>query len=214
MKVVGKLLIAVVVLAVGGASMFGFLNKRPTSLSLKAHPHPSILAALHVIGNELVLVDSSLRGRSQTGGFNYQSGFGAAVSFDVMWFDVEAEQYYATSFELDANDLSTFGEEGTHASLEITVGPGADVAVTTPHPEGLRLVGLNQMDDITPEMDVPVTLLALCAKRRDADPSRDGILSRVLGDASSMESATRNRDNWLSQNTAPQPRCPAAQGDT
>ncbi|MEP3344958.1 MAG: hypothetical protein ABJN34_03810 [Litoreibacter sp.] len=213
MKLIGKLVVvAAVVLAIGGATMFGFMKKRPDRLSLDVRPHPSQIAALHVIGNDLMLVDSSLRGRSQTGGFNYQSRFGAAMSFDVMWFDVAAKQFYASSFEVDAYNLSTFGEEGIHASLKIVAGPGADVTVTTPHPEALRLMGLNKMDDITPEMDVPVTLLELCAEPRDSDPSRDGILMRVMGDASSMEAAKSQNDNWLAQNAAPQSRC--SQGDT
>lgn len=193
--------------------MFGFLNKRPTALDLQVYSHPSIVAALHVIGNDFRFVDFSLRGRSQVSGFNYQSMFGAKVAFDVMWYDVEAEQFYATSFDINANDLSTFGEEGIHASMRITVGPGADVTITTPQPELLRLLGLNLMDDITPEMDVPVTLLELCAERHESDPSPSKALSGVSQTGTDVLYFKQRRDDWLSNNAAPQPRCPAVPGD-
>ena len=207
MKLVLKLAIVGLVLIAGAAMSWSFLNKRPTSLSVDIHPHPSALMAMRAIVNGAPVVDSSFRGRSQTGGLAYQSAFGANLSVQVMWFDLEQEQYFFKSFDLDTRELSTFGEDAVHAMVQIEAGPGADLTVTTPHPEGLRLVGLNRMDDITPEMDVPVLLLELCADPREDDPSEDGILMRTMADDISLTRTREQRENWLSQNEAPPSRC-------
>ena len=45
--------------------------------------------------------------------------------------------------------------------------------MTTPHPEALRLVGLNRKDEITPEMNLDVVIAERCATTSTEDPSTD-----------------------------------------
>ena len=207
---VGIILAALAVVGlVAAGGVMSMTPKRPNSLSIDIGSHASVLAVMRAIVNGAPIMKSSLRGRSQTGGLAYQSRFGANLSVQLMWYDITEERYYRHEFDLDVRDFSTFGEVAEHAYVKIIVGPGADITVKTPHPEGLRLVGLNRMDDITPEMDVDVVLAELCASVSPDDPSDDKRLRAAMGDDVSVGAATRNRDNWLSTNTAPQSRCGA-----
>ncbi|MBP8927736.1 MAG: hypothetical protein KBG45_02825 [Ottowia sp.] len=103
----------------------------------------------------------------------YQSRSEATISVQLMWHDITAGLYHHLDFDLDARELSTFGEATHHASVLIVVSPGADVTVTTPHPEALRLVGLNRKDEITPEMNLDVVIAERCATTSTEDPSTD-----------------------------------------
>lgn len=187
--------------------MLGFLNKRPASLSIQIASNPANPAIIRAVVNGGVIGESLIRGRRQTGGLGYQSAFGAKISVELAWFDLIDEQAYSKHFDLDANDLSTFGEEASHASLRIETGPGADITVTTPHPEGLRLVGLNQMDKITAEMDIPIELLLLCGDEISNSTQTVQDLRLAEADTGGIASAMENRANWLNQNTAPISRC-------
>ncbi len=181
--------------------------ERPSRVSIDLEPQGSVLAVVRAVVNDLPIVMSSLRGRHEVRSPGYASPFKANLYVQVMWYEFDAALYYHLDFDLDARDLSTFGEAGQHASVSITLGPGADIAVTTPHPEGLRLVGLNRMDDITPEMDIPVKLAELCATPSDTDPSEDQSLRAAMQDSDAVARASLNRDNWLREAQAPAPRC-------
>lgn len=181
--------------------------ERPDRVSIDIEPQGSVLAVMRAIVNDLPVVMSSLHGRNEVRSPGYASPFEAKLSVQVMWYDVDTARYYQHDFDLDARELSTFGEAGQHAYVSITLGPGADITVTTPHPEGLRLVGLNRMDDITPEMDVPVTLAELCAAASDTDPSEDHTLRAAMQDSDAVARASLKRDNWLREAQAPAPRC-------
>lgn len=121
-----------------------------------------------------------------------------------MWYDVTADRYWHHDFDLDTRRFSTFGDASDLG--EVRIGPGADITVTTPHPEALRLVGLNRMDEITPEMDVDVVIAKLCANLSTKDPSEDGRLRVAEGETSTLDWARTNRANWLGANTDPPPR--------
>ena len=179
--------------------MFGLFSKRPERLSLDVSAHPSAVAVMHMRINDSQMLDSTLRGRNQTGGAPYNGAFSSKLSIDMMWYDLIEEKFYRSQFDVDAKALSTFGGRGDHASLSVEVGPGAAVTISTPGPEALRLIGLNQMDDITPEMDVPVVFLEGCAPEVPADPSPNGILMRALSDQAGVNRAFEKRENWLAE---------------
>ena len=209
MKLTNGLKVGVLALfpIIGIAVMSLAANSRPTSFSIDIEPSPDRLSVLRAIVNGMAVVDSSMRGRLKTGPLNYQSTFGANLAVHVMWYDILDKQFYEKAFDLDVRTFSTFGEEAIHAAVTIVVGPGADVTVTTPHPEVLRLVGLNRMDDITPEIDVPVVLAELCADRLNKDPSEGGILMSSSTNKASLANEMEQRDNWLRQNQAQPARC-------
>lgn len=203
-----KIFAAVAVVAlIGAALMFGFMNKRPSSLSISIHPHPASLAVLRAVVNGADVVDSSLRGRTQAGPLSYQSASGAALSIQLMWYDLDADRYYFKDLSLDSRTFSTYDKQGDRAAVTIEVGPGGDILITTPHPQSLLLVGANRMDEITPEMEEDVVLATLCADPLAKDPSQGGILMRALDDDIALTRAREQRDNWLRDTAAPQPRC-------
>ena len=151
------------------------------------------------IGRDFALVS---RG-SRPFAWAYQSRFEATISVKLMLHDITVGLYHHVDFGLDARELSTFGEATDYASLLIVAGPVADVTVTTPHTEALRLIGHNRRDEITPEMDVDVVIAEFCANPPTKDPSEDGKLRAAEGETSTLEWETLNRDNWLAANAAP-----------
>lgn len=185
---------------------------RPSRISIAVEPHGSVLAVMSATVNSLPLFEWSLRGRTETRGPDYPGPGDATLAVELMWYDIPADRYYQLAFDLDARDMSTFGDDSDHAEVRIVIGPGADVTVTTPHPEALRLVGLNRMDEITPEMDVDVVVAELCAQVSADDPSADKRLNLSVAEPSEVERATFNRDNWLGGEAAPAPRCPVENG--
>ena len=201
--------------ALGALSTVGMMSKaetRPSRVSIAVEPHGSVLAVMSATVNSLPLFVSSLQGRTESRGPDYPGPDAATLAVELMWYDIPADRYYQHAFQLDARDLSTFGDRTDHAEVRIVIGPGADITVTTPHPEALRLVGLNRMDEITPEMDVDVVIAELCATLSAEDPSADKDLRMAMGDEIAVGEAVFNRDNWLSGNAAPAPRCPAEDG--
>ena len=198
--------------ALGALSTVGMMSKaetRPSRVSIAVEPHGSVLAVMSATVNSLPLFESSLRGRTETRGPDYPGPDAATLAVELMWYDIPADRYYQHAFQLDARDLSTFGDRTDHAEVRIVIGPGADITVTTPHPEALRLVGLNRMDEITPEMDVDVVIAELCAALSAGDPSADKRLNLTLAEAAELESARFTRDNWLGGEDAPTPLCAA-----
>lgn len=198
--------------ALGALSTVGMMSKaetRPSRVSIAVEPHGSVLAVMSATVNSLPLFEWSLRGRTETRGPDYPGPDAAALAVELMWYDIPADRYYQHAFQLDARDLSTFGDRTDHAEVRIVIGPGADITVTTPHPEALRLVGLNRMDEITPEMDVDVVIAELCAVLSAGDPSADKRLNLTLAEAAELERARFARDNWLGGEDAPTPRCAA-----
>lgn len=201
--------------ALGALSTVGMMSKaetRPSRVSIAVEPHGSVLAVMSATVNSLPLFEWSLRGRTESRGPDYPGPDAATLAVELMWYDIPADRYYQHAFQLDARDLSTFGDRTDHAEVRIVIGPGADITVTTPHPEALRLVGLNRMDEITPEMDVDVVIAELCATLSAEDPSADKDLRMAMGDEIAVGEAVFNRENWLSGNAAPAPRCPAEDG--
>jgi hypothetical protein len=197
-------------IAAGG--VFAKAETGPSRVSIAVEPHGSVLAVMSASVNGLPLFDWSLRGRTESRSPGYPGSDKATLAVEIMWYDIPSDRYYQHAFQLDARDLSTFGDRTDHAEVRIVIGPGADVTVTTPHPEALRLVGLNRMDEITPEMDVDVVIAELCATLSAEDPSADKDLRLAMGDEIAVGEAVFNRDNWLSGNAAPAPRCPAEDG--
>jgi hypothetical protein len=197
-------------IAAGG--VFAKAETGPSRVSIAVEPHGSVLAVMSASVNGLPLFDWSLRGRTESRSPGYPGSDKATLAVEIMWYDIPSDRYYQHAFQLDARNLSTFGDRTDHAEVRIVMGPGADITVTTPHPEALRLVGLNRMDEITPEMDVDIVLAELCATASTNDPSADKRLNLTLAEAAEVERATFNRDNWLAANAAPPSRCSAKEG--
>ncbi|TDT74157.1 hypothetical protein BDE40_2945 [Litoreibacter halocynthiae] len=197
---------ACVAFLAGAAMIFGFGQSRPKSLSLSVHSHVAAPAVKRLVQNGRMVVELSTKGRNEGGPTTYGDRSDDLLQFELSWYDIVAKQTYSAQFELPAKKLSTFGDDKDHASIDIVSGPGADVKVTTPNPEALRLVGLRQTDKITPEMDAPVVLLELCAKPVAASQPLAQELAAGVEDWS-RDRALEQRKRYLASNPAPRSRC-------
>ena len=208
----GKAVIAATVALCFSAGMsVAFFSKRPAVLGLQVFSHVSAPAVKQMSQNGQVLLRHSLKGRSQSGGVNYKGAFSSTLSHEYHWYDLIEKKGYVIRFDVDAKDLSTFGEEGDHASLKIVSGPGADVTVTTPHPEQLRLLGLNRDAEITPEMDIPVVLTELCAQELDVSDPIIASLSKNIGEGA-LARVMEQRKAYLNSTASPVTSRCAAKG--
>jgi hypothetical protein len=199
--------IVLITVGVGSAMVPGPATRRPTTLSAEIRVHPADPSALHARINDLEFVDSSYDGRQVTGGLPYRSAGSTAMEMELWWFNLDRQQHYALTVTLDATALSTFSEDGEHASLAVEVGPGADVTVTTPNQEGLHLTGENRTGAITPGMDAPVVLGRFCGVPQQGDTSPAGKLMRVTNDQTSLAIARAAQKSYLDYHGPAMARC-------
>ena len=143
---------------------------RPRTLSLGFHSDSSTPSIKQLQVNGHTGLRASVTGRSETGGAGYAHRFTDRIDFSVLWYDLIEERAWQANFSVYGRQLSTFGEKRDHAMLRITVGPGADVTVTTSNRESMRLGGIGRGDDllgpdqrVLPQYRDPVILRELCA---------------------------------------------------
>ena len=200
---------------VGGLMIWGLWPSRPTGLSTDIHSHISTPASLYLSLNGRTVVDGSIRGRGETGGATYGSRWGDALNWDLAWYDILADRSYRLKFTISASELATFGEDGSHATIDIVVGPGADIIATTTDHEVARLIGLRQTEDVSALQKPRIILRELCAEPLpDDDPLAQKLkeTSQANGWADQLKESMENRARFLSNNEAPQPRCSGTGG--
>jgi len=189
---------------------------RPGTLSLGYASHASTPSVKQMQVNGQMMVRDSVTGRNETGGGGFAHGFTDRIDFRVLWYDFHENRAWTAEFSVHGRELSTFGNSGDHASLRVKVGPGADVTVTTPNREQLRLIGLgraNELDDADgrplPQYRDPVILRELCARPVPVDdPEIRFMIERAtLERAFQIESAIAARERHIARIGLPAPRC-------
>lgn len=205
-----------VALVAGGVMIWGLWPSRPTALSTSIHSHVSTPAALYLSLNGREIVNGSIGGRNEGGGATYGSRWGDALNWDMVWYDILEERSYKLEFTISAAELSTFGEEGKHAMIDIIAGPGADITVTTTDSEVARLIGLRQTNDISALQKPRIVLRELCAEPLAADDPftlrmKDFIASfKQVSNSEGfhLQSKLEGRERYFQNNKIPVPRCP------
>ena len=201
----------------GGAMIWGMWPSRPTALGTDISSHISTPAALYLSLNGRVIVNGSIRGRAEGGGATYGSRWGDALNWDLAWYDILAERSYRLKFTISASELSTFGEDGSHATIRIFAGPGADVLATTTDPEVARLIGLRQTDNLPTIEEVPdIALRELCAEPLAADDPFTLRMKKFIASFKQVSNSEdfhlqnnlKARERYLQNNKTPIPRCP------
>jgi hypothetical protein len=189
---------------------------RPGTLSLGYASHASTPSVKQMQVNGQMMVRDSVTGRNETGGGGFAHGFTDRMDFRVLWYDFHQQRAWTAEFSVHGRELSTFGNAGDHASLRVQVGPGADVTVTTPNREQLRLIGLGRADELDgpdgrqlPEYLVPVVLRELCARPVPVDdPEIRFMIERaMLEKPTHIESAFADRAWSLETKGIPDQRC-------
>ena len=207
-----RLALAALVLLLGAGMSAAFFGKRPTTISFGYASHPLTPAMKRVVVNGLVMADDVIGSRNTTGEIPYKGPFSRTLEVEATWYDILNETAWRVALDIDAAELSTYGTAGTHAEVNLLLGPGADVRVTTPHPDRLRLIGTGRQDEITPEQDVPVIIADYCAT---ALPLTDAIVAKLIDEAQhvSMDRPMENRENAIRHGRTSGSRC-AGDSDT
>jgi len=210
-----KLLVAMGLVA-GGLMIWGLWPSRPTGLSTDINSHISTPASLYLSLNGRTIVDGTIGGRGETGGATYGSRWGDALNWDLAWYDILADRSYRLKFTISASELATFGGDGSHATIDIVVGPGADIIATTTDHEVARLIGLRQTEDVSALQKPRIILREICAEPLpDDDPFTQGKRKYVESfahvsnsDGYHLERRLTAREKYL-QNNKITPRCPS-----
>lgn len=201
-----RLALAALVLVLSAVMSTAFFVKRPAVVSFDVASHPLAPAIKRVVVNGLELAEADLNNRGTSGEIPYRRMFSRDLDIDVLWYDILADRAYGVAFTVDAGDLSTFDAQGSHAAIEVLMGPGADLRAITPHPQLLRLLHDDRQEQITPEMDIPVTLTALCATPLALDDPRITPLVAVAR-AAALDRAMENRENAIRHGWTAGSRC-------
>ncbi len=164
---IASLAIIVALIASMVVTMLNAQNKFRV-LEVNFGSHPAISAVMQLSLNGRTVIDHSQKGRSESGPVNYMDGEGDALDFEVSWYDIFEDSGYTSHFRVQGSDLTIFGMSEI-GSVDIVVGPGADVTVATLNVEVARLITQQRTDELAVLPPVPDIVLAeLCADQLDA----------------------------------------------
>ncbi|MFD1796747.1 hypothetical protein FQV27_12560 [Paracoccus aurantiacus] len=140
-------------------------------MSLDYNLAPYVPGAMRVEANGQV-IDYISSGRNSGGGSYYKSRFSDEMEFRILWYDAAEETAWMSDIMVRGRELSAYDTEREVLGLDIVVGPGADLLVTTPNADALRLMRDDRTDEITTDMRAPVVLRQLCGTSLPLDDPR------------------------------------------
>ncbi len=210
-----------VILGLIGVLVVGFIGymlwlDRPRTLSLDYKSHAVTPSVKQMQVNGQMHVRDSVTGRNQTGGGGYAHRFTDRIDFVVLWYDFLEERAWTAEFSIHGRELTTFGNKRDHGNVLVIVGPGADVTVTTPNRESLRLAGTGRRDEryaedgsVLPQYRDPVVLREICARPVPVDdPEIQFMIERSkLERPTHVEHALADRIWYLDSKGRPNERC-------
>lgn len=132
-------------------------------------------------------------------------GLGGTLDYEGAWLQQDGRAWTA-SFSIDPARLTTHEGAGKRGQIEITLGPGADVTVTTAHPELLKKRGVPPPSGDYADL-IPITLLETCGTPLPDDDPRMSVLESGWDLDYAVTPALARRDEFLAQNPAPLSRC-------
>ncbi|MBM2575155.1 hypothetical protein JQC91_02455 [Jannaschia sp. Os4] len=127
------------------------------------------------------------------------------LHYEAAWLSFDGGAWEAR-FSIDPARLSTYEGRGEHGEIEVAFGPGADVTVTTAHPELLKERGVAPPSGDYADL-VPITLLETCGTPLPEDDPRMAVLRSGLDLDYAVTPALERRDRFLAENPMPEPRC-------
>lgn len=205
-RLIRKLLLILTLLTLVGSWLvwsFGAsaLNPRPDTLGLELRGHDSVPSLRRLEWNGTFPARYRTTDLTDLGGIFYKSDWDNTLEFKLHWVELQTNRAYQIAFDVDALDLSNFGEAKEHATLRIDIGAGGDVQVSTGNPEALRLTGLRQFDEISDDMILDrVVLLELCAAEI---PNSNPVVADMVEngmDPTAIRGAEIRYQRWISSN--------------
>ncbi|MEP4980725.1 hypothetical protein [Ascidiaceihabitans sp.] len=194
------------VLAGLGATAWVADSLRMKEMRLNVRSHPSTPAIMTLIHNDVIALETSVKGRGDSRSMLFDGPFSTRLRFDLTWLDIEAKRGYRAKFEVDAKTISSFGGKGKRGSLSIIAGPGADVLVETPNAEALRIIGLGLDVDLSKYHTEDVVLARICATEISLDDPLVGGVEAIVSEQD-LQTAKRNSISYLRQNPPYVPFC-------
>lgn len=181
------------------------------SMSFDYNLAPYVPGAMRVEANGQI-IDHVSSGRNSGGGSYYKSRFSDQMEFRILWYDAAEGKAWMTDIHIRGRELSAFDPERQILSLDIVVGAGADVLVTTPNAEALRLIYEGRLDETTPAMRAPVVLRKICAEPVPLnDPRIAPLVSTAHDPGDSLSSCVAwimtERDAFIKDGGVIQRRC-------
>jgi hypothetical protein len=184
------------------------MNPRPTVLGLDVVNHPAVPIVRRVEMNGFIYSRIRASDIRESGGIPYLSRWDNNLEFSLYWVEMFNEQAWHATFTVPVEQLSTYGEEGRVAQIDIEIASGGDVSIETSNVERLRLIGLGRTSEVTDAMREPIILKQFCATRlADDDPAR---LTLIAGfEEWSVTGAKNGHANWMrrNENALPPSRC-------
>jgi len=180
-------------------------QKLPGTLGLDVSTDLTTVALMHAKVNGVVWVDGSLRGRNQSGRVRYDQG--DRLEFELVWRDVLKGKVWRSVVSLKPSELPTFGDKGEHTSVDIILGPGPDVTVTTSSALVMKLIGDRDPEGLAAAPKEKITLIEACAAPASKD---DPVVRTYLNyDASGPEfdRQVKWRNEELAQGKPEKGRC-------
>jgi len=210
-----------VILGLIGVLVVGFIGymlwlDRPRVLGLDYKSHAVTPSVKQMQVNGRMMVRDSVTGRGESRGADYAHRFTDRMDFVVLWYDFLEERAWTAEFSVHGRELSTFGNKRDHAMLEVRVGPGADITVTTPNLEALRLAGTGRGNElhaedgsVLPQYRDPVVLREICARPVPVDdPEIQFMIERSTAEMQfHIDRAFDAVKRTYGEGPMPQPRC-------
>lgn len=179
-------------------------EKGPETLGLDVASHIVAPAVKQTKVNGQVWVDRSLRGRMQVGEVVYNND--DLLELELTWLDLQSGTAWRATVGIHAADLPTFGGKGDHAALNVLLGPGADVTITSASAAEMEMIGDRDEQALASTTHERITLVETCAEPLPADDPAIAYLQAGYdepGRSRSMEA----RDRALSRGEAAHSRC-------
>lgn len=167
--------------------------------------------AIRVEANGYV-IDRVSTGRNSMGGAYYKTRFSDKMDFRIFWYDAAEKTAWMSDVVIWGRELSAYDEKREVLSLDLVVGPGADVLATTDNQDALRLLREKRTNEITREMNAPVILRQLCATQMPLNDPRIAPLVSTSHDPGdtvsySVDRIMASRDAFIAAGGVIQSRC-------
>jgi len=185
---------------------YAWLNPRPRTLSTSLKNHPAVPVVRNLKLNEFTITKLRISDLGETAPISYKNQWSNDLTFEITWVEMFNKEAWYIEFSIPVRKLGTFSPEKQHAVIDIEIGAGGDLLVTTDRSERLSLISQQRSLEITDELNHPIILAELCAQRLpDDDPRREELFLGFEGWA--IRSMQLKHTKWLLENPLPTSRC-------
>lgn len=183
----------------------------PDSLGLDVHTDGTTVALIHAAVNGQIWVEGSLGEETRSGGISYDNG--DRLEIELVWHDLLRDRVWRSVVALQASRLPTFADRGVYTALDITLGPGADVTVTSLSAETMYSTRNRDAGGLAIAPDGTITFIEACAAPASKEePVVQAYLNHDVG-GPEYDTQLQRRNTALAQGAPETGRCEAGGGE-